>query len=338
MAKIKIDLNSLSDEDLLKIRLCDFTLQIKGTWLENCISKLYNELNDKGIKFHPTCYLADEWLAPEHEPVVGIAFYLAHPKLIQIENRMMREVEGGNEDSCMRLLRHETGHAINYAYQFYKKKFWRQLFGHFSSEYPDRYKYRPYSKSFVIHLGDYYAQYHPDEDFAETFAVWLDPNSDWANKYQNWKALEKLNYVDKLMKDVASKDPKQKTGKKYWNVSKIKTSLENHYKKKIDFYAEESPDFHDSHLKKIFSNTSGETIDAHKAIHKHKKDILANVSFWTGEKKYFINRLLKSIVKRSRELQLKNSTKDTSYILKLTTYITASIMNYAYTGSFKRKK
>jgi hypothetical protein len=165
------DWERLKDEELLDFRLCDFHLTIKGTDLEVYVQQLYYELTQKNIIFHPVCYLADEWLCPDLEPVIGIPFYLAHSRLKKLEHKMMLDVEGGTKSSCMRLLRHEAGHTINYAYRLYRRKRWKELFGLFSKDYPQKYRFRPYSKSYVRHLEDWYAQYHPDEDFAETFAV-----------------------------------------------------------------------------------------------------------------------------------------------------------------------
>jgi hypothetical protein len=226
-----------SDEELLKLRFRDLGLHIKGTWLEERVVALYAELSSRGLVFRPPCYLADEWLTPDNEPVIGIPFYLAHPRLKELEQKMMHDVEGGDVASCMKLLRHEAGHAINYAYRLYNKKEWKRLFGPFAKEYPDRYKYQPYSKSFVIHLDDGYAQYHPDEDFAETFAVWLAPEGNWQKKYAGWKALEKLSYVDALMKSIAYQPPVVKQGKKYWNIARLTSTLATHYRKRRAFYA-----------------------------------------------------------------------------------------------------
>ncbi|NKB24270.1 MAG: hypothetical protein GKR87_07845 [Kiritimatiellae bacterium] len=169
-----------SDEELLKIRICDFNLEIEGSELAPRIDKLYKELESKGIFFKPTCYLTTEWLCPDKIPMIGIPFCLAHPRLKQLERNMMLEVEGGTETTCIQLLRHEMGHAINYAYRLYRRTRWRELFGPFSTEYNEHNYYsRPYSKQYVLHLPDNYAQAHPDEDFAETFSVWLTPNLDW---------------------------------------------------------------------------------------------------------------------------------------------------------------
>jgi len=336
MQNKKIDLPNISEEELLSLKICDLSLNIKGTWLEECINKLYSELNSKGIKFAPPCYPADEWLTPEGEPAIGIPFFLADPTLIKLEKRMMLEVEGGTREWCMKILRHETGHAINYAYKLYKSKKWRQVFGLFSKEYGDTYKFRPYSRNFVRHLEDYYAQYHPDEDFAETFAVWLTPDIDWETQYKGWKALRKLKYVDKVIGEIKEKEPVVKKGKQYWHASSRKITLKNYYKKKRYYYAEDFPDFHDANLKRIFAEKTKENVHlspAHSLIKIYRKDIVNSVSNWTGEKKYIINDLLKKLIRRSRDLHLVASDTESRAILRISIYLTTLTMNYMYTGT-----
>jgi len=333
-----MDLSQIPEEKLLDKRICDLPISIEDSWLKDCIESLYQELVEKGIKFKPPCYLADEWLTPDGEPVVGIPFFLAHPSLIKLEKKMILEVEGGTKQWCMKLLRHETGHAINYAYKLHRRKKWQKIFGPFSKEYEDTYRFRPYSKSFVRHLEDYYAQYHPDEDFAETFAVWLTPELNWQAQYKGWKALAKLNYVDQLISEIKNKEPLHKNGKKYWQAKNIRSTLKNFYKKKRKCYAEEFPDFHDSNLKRIFSFFEGtkdkDLISAQSIIKKYKKNILNNVARWTGEKKYIINDLLDTLVKRSKQLRLMTDREEALAILDVSSYVTTLVMNYLHTGGF----
>ena len=336
-----INLDDITEEQMLSLRLCDLGLSISGTWLEECVSQLYLELETKGLIFKPECYLADEWLAPDKNPVVGIAFFLAHPALIKLEKKMMLEAEGSTKEWCMKLLRHEAGHAINYAYNLYRTKKWKNTFGHFDKEYEDSYRFARYSKNFVRHLEDYYAQYHPDEDFAETFAVWLTPESDWENRYKGWKALKKLEYMDSVMSDVAEKEPKVKTAQKHWHISKLRLTLKNYYKKKRHFWAEDFPDFHDENLKKIFAveeDSKKQDIKAKDLIKKNRRDICNTVASWTGEKKYVIDDLIETLTKRSRLLHLYVSEDEKINLIALTTYVSTSIMNYLYTGSFRGKK
>ncbi|MDP8260451.1 MAG: putative zinc-binding metallopeptidase [Candidatus Gygaella obscura] len=336
-----MNLSNLNEEQILDLRIRDLPVKIENTWLSECINKLYEELQLKNLLFRPSCYLADEWLTPEGEPIIGIPFYLADEALMRLEKKMMLEVEGGTKEWCMKLLRHETGHAINYAYQLFKKPKWKKVFGSPSATYADTYRFRPYSKAFVRHLEDYYAQYHPDEDFAETFAVWLTPDSNWQNRYKNWKALKKLEYMDSLMNKIKKHPALVKKGKKYWQASRIKSTLKNYYKKRKNFSLEDFPDFHDTNLSKIFTAYTEETQKLPKAydiINRYKKEILNNVSAWTGEKKYIINDVLKNIKSRCKKLKLVSSKDETTIISKITAYITTLVMNYLHTGRLKTRK
>ncbi|MBU0634109.1 MAG: putative zinc-binding metallopeptidase [Candidatus Omnitrophica bacterium] len=339
--KIQIDLNLITEDELLKARICDLPLKIEGAWFESCVKELYAELEEKGMRFRPLCYLADEWLTPDQEPVIGIPFFLAHPKLMKLEKKIMLDAEGETKEWFMKLLRHETGHTVNYAYKLFRRKKWQQLFGHFEQDYPDTYRFRPYSRSFVRHLEDYYAQYHPDEDFAETFAVWLNPQSDWPNAYKGWNALQKIKYADELMQAVKDKEPRVKFGKKYWQASNLTTTLENYYKRKRRYYAEDFLDFHDTNLKKIFAEkdeSSPSLPAAYLMIKKYRKEIIKSVSRWTGEKKHIIDGLLKSLIKRCKELHLGIPDTESLAMLKISAYITTLMMNYMYTGRLKGKK
>ena len=338
MAHRQIDLSHITEEKLLERRVAELPLSIGGTWLEECVFELYRELDSRGIRFRPECYLADEWLTPDREPVIGIPFFLAHPALIKLERKMMFEVEGGTNQWCMKLLRHETGHAVNYAYRLYKRKKWHKIFGPFSAEYGDTYHFRPYSKSFVRHLEKHYAQYHPDEDFAETFAVWLTPGSDWQAEYRGWKAAEKLLYVDSLMREIKDKEPQVKSGKKYWQASRLRIMLKNYYKKKRDFWAEEFPDFHDAYLKKIFAEKDENvknSLSAAKFLKKYRRTILDNVADCTGERKFIINDLLRVLIGRCGVCRLYVSADESAAIARVVAYVTSRIMNYIYTGQFK---
>src|SRR5207247_9020815 len=179
----------------------------EGSPVPDRINRLYAELEDHGLVFRPTFWLSNEWFTPDGVPGIAIPFYLVHPRLAKLELNQMLEVEGGTPEWCMQILRHETGHAIDNAYKLRQRRRRQQIFGPSYLQYPEYYTPKPYSKSFVLHLGSWYSQSHPDEDFAETFAVWLTPGADWARRYQGWKALLKLEYMDALMKSLAGKRP-----------------------------------------------------------------------------------------------------------------------------------
>jgi hypothetical protein len=334
-------LDTMSDEQLLDLRICDLPIHLDGTWLQARVEQLHQELKARNILFQPQCYLADEWLTPEGEPVIGIPFYLAHPRLIALEKKMMMEAEGETDAWCMQLLRHEAGHALSYAYDLNRKRNWQKVFGKPSEPYGDTYRFKPYSKSFVHHLDNYYAQYHPDEDFVETFAVWLTPGLDWRREYEGWKALDKLLFVDKLMKGIAGKPPVKARGKKLWNAAKMRSTLRRYYQKRRHDEAENRPEFHDQNLKRMFPLVA-EKKDVRPAvatlIQAHKKELATAVADWTGERKYMLNEVIKAVHQRSKALKLVTAEPESVAVLKLATYLTTLLMNYRHTNRLRGKK
>src|SRR6187431_1480477 len=200
MARLPLrhDWTDLDDEALLDLRLAELPLTIEGPLAER-VAQLGRELQERGLQLPLHFYLSDEWFTPDGTSAIAIPFYLAHPRLSKLEEAQMLEVEGGEHEWCMRILRHEAGHAIDNAYKLRLRRQRRRIFGLPTKPYPEFYTPKPYSKSFVLHLDAWYAQSHPDEDFAETFAVWLTPESEWRQRYAGWPALRKLEYMDQLM-------------------------------------------------------------------------------------------------------------------------------------------
>lgn len=250
---------------------------------------------------------------------------------------MMYDVEGGHRDELMKLLRHECGHAINYAYSFFRRPSWRAVFGRFAAPYPDSYTHRPYSRRFVRHLENGYAQYHPDEDFAETFAVWLTPDSHWEEEYKGWPALKKLKFVDELMKSVANKAPHHPKGKKYWEAAKMKRSLARFYAHKRKALAEDLPGYYAPDLKRMFSADEAATKNesAARFLHRKRKDITNAVARWTGRHKYAITQLLEELIDTARPLNLHLRSDEPATQMEVTAFMVTCIMNYLYTGKFK---
>jgi len=225
-------------ESLLNTRICDLKLNVNKSPLAKRISQLYSELRAKNLRFRPPCYFADEWFVPEGDPVIGIPFYLAGKRLIALERRMMGEAEGDNVTYFMKLLRHEAGHALTYAYRLNRKRSYAKVFGPSFHMFSDIYKYQTQSKKFVKNLNDYYAQSHPDEDFAETFSVWVSsPEHQWRRQYQGWAALDKLLYVDELMTQIVGKAPLVKTGEKMCHVSTLKYTVWTYYMRRRSILA-----------------------------------------------------------------------------------------------------
>jgi len=308
-------LDDLADDDLLDLRMCDLGLTIEGTPLEDRISRLYGELEAKGLSFKPNFWLSDEWFTPDVLPGVAIPFYLAYPRLIRLEQKQMFEAEGATEEWCMRILRHETGHAIDNAYRLRRRKRWREVFGPASQPYPTYYRPKPYSKKFVLHLEMWYAQSHPTEDFAETFAVWLKPRSTWRRDYEGWPALRKLEFVDELMGELAHERPKVVSRERIDPIRTIRTTLREHYEKKRRYYAVDAANFYDEHLRRLFSDDPKHVHRPTAAglLRKLRHDIRQRVAYWTGQYQYTIDQVLNEMIDRCRvlRLRLRRSIKDT---------------------------
>jgi Putative zinc-binding metallo-peptidase len=329
------DLGSLSDDELLQLRICDLKLKIAGTELESRIETLDGELAAKDITVKPVCYLGEEWFCPEGCATIAIPFYLAHPRLKKLEDKMMLEVEGGTESWCLRLLRHEMGHVLNHAYLLEKDTKWRKLFGPPSLEYSESYRARPYSKLFVRHLEGWYAQSHPEEDFAETFAIWLTPGLDWRHEYRGWKALSKLEYVDELMNKLAGKPPLVFRKLKMGEASRLRSRLAGYYKRRRRAYAQDFPDFFDADLKKLFAEPAAAPDNERAAtfIKRSSKLILNAVSVWTGEPKFTLARVLRELTERCAELDLR--LKSQSAGIEISAYLATLAAHYRLTGKFK---
>ena len=220
---------------LLGRRICDLELRVKGSPLESFVRQLERELSAKGMNYVPAFYLTDSWGCPDKVPVVGIPFYLACTLLGRIEKEQTGDLE--DRQTVMQLLRHEAGHAINYAFRLWEEPGWKDTFGSFSKPYREVFHPNPWSRRFVRHLrswpyGHTYAQKHPDDDFAETFAVWLTPRSGWRRKYRCWPAIHKLMYVDRLMRKICDQQPKCKGGRLVKPVSRLTMPLAEHYSRR----------------------------------------------------------------------------------------------------------
>ena len=242
-----------TNQELLDWRICDLGLELKGTPLEAPIGRLYNELAARNLRVKPHCWLSEEWFSPDAIPGIAIPFYLAHPRLKRLERSQILEVEGGTNAECLRLLRHESGHALQHAFRLHRRKKWRELFGSSTEPYPDYYRPNPGSRRYVVHLPHWYAQSHPDEDFAETFAVWLTPGSRWRRKYMGWPALQKLRYVDQLMHELAGQSPPVRSRAKPDPVHRIKTTLGDHYRTKRERYRVLASRAYDQDLLRFFT-------------------------------------------------------------------------------------
>jgi hypothetical protein len=329
---------SLKDEELLALRICDLGVRLQGSELEPRVNELFDDLAACGVTLRPDCYLGDEWFSPAGVPAIAIPFYLAHPRLKTLEMHLMMEVEGGTPEWCQMLLRHECGHAVDHAYKLSARKDWQEVFGSPETEYtPETYTPRPYSRSFVQHLPNWYAQAHPEEDFSETFAVWLgSPPEEWRAKYKGWKALEKLEYIHTVMQEVAGSKPVVVKGRRSYEASKLRSTLAKYYAARRKMYAEDFPDFYDADLRAIFSNGEPGGESAAKWMRKHRAALIRSIVQWTGQRKYTVSMLVRRLIQRCQDLHLAAPRDPVRLQFELAAYLATLVTNHLYTGRFKR--
>jgi hypothetical protein len=325
----------LSDEELLNLRFCDLGLESEGSFFQARLEELSRELELKGLVFRPYFWLSEDWFTPDGVSGVALPFYLAHPRLTELERSQMLEVEGGTVDWCRRILRHETGHAIDNAYELQRRRLRQRLFGLSSAPYPESYTPKPFSKNFVRNIDYWYAQSHPDEDFAETFAVWLDPGSSWRERYQGWPVLRKLEYMDKLMREIAIEEPLSKTRRRPFLLSGLKQTLRSHYEKKREMYQVEIPTFYDRDLKRLFDGPAQEgAMTAAEFISQHRREARRLVARWTGVYQYTVDLVLAEMTRRAKELNLYMGSNLEEAKLNFSLLLAVHTMNYLHSGRY----
>jgi len=323
-------------QEVLARPIRELGLKLEGSPVEPFVQQLYRELENKGLhKFRPLCYLTDEWGCPSGEPVVGIPFYLANPELARLE-REMNDLEDARE--IMMYMRHEAGHAFNYAYQLYKSAEWRNLFGPFRRAYRDNYRPIPFSRKYVRHMAGWYAQKHPDEDFAETFAVWLTPRSQWRKRYQGWDALAKLQYVDRVARKLGDAEPTRRRGFTDITVDEMDSTVGEFYRLSLPEEIPMEEVALDADLADIFGASRKRlkgVRPAHELLHQHRKQIVDKVAYWSGVQRPVVKRLVEAIGKRAEELDLRVEVRrESEYLTEFTVYVTALSMNYLTRGKF----
>lgn len=322
---------------LLGKRISELGLDIRGTRVERLVAQLYDELASKGLAFRPPVYLSDQWGCPDGTPLIGVPFYLVDERLERIEAEMSASVE--DDDEAMRYMRHEAGHAVNYAFAFYDQSDWKTTFGAFSKPYRERYRADPFSREYVRHILGWYAQKHPDEDFAETFAVWLTPGLDWRADYAGWPALKKLEYVDRVMRSIADQTPTiAPPTEDDLPVEAMHYTVAEHYAESDDRVPIEDERQFDRDLRGIFM-TAGEAPAAEDAaafIQRHYREIISRMSYWTSEPPSVVRSFVDHLARRAAALTLKAGGLEASTLIELTAFGTAVVMNHRYTRSFGR--
>lgn len=322
-----------TEEELLDQRLCDLGLTLAGTWLEVPIGRVCSELASRDLRVRPNFWLSDDWFSPEGVVGVALPFFLAHPRLMRLERKQMLEVEGGTARTCLKLLRHEVGHAVQHAFELQRRPRWREQFGSSKRPYPEYYRPNPASRRYVLHLGYWYAQAHPDEDFAETFATWLSPSSRWRKHYAGWPALQKLEYVEELMSELAGRTPRVRRRARVEPIEKLRQTLREYYDAKRARFEGAPNNVYDTDLHRLFKEgTHDDGESAANFLRRNGPRILRMVARGTGKREYALDVVLRDMIQRCRELGLRATARDEDILIDFAILLSARSVEYLYRG------
>ncbi len=332
------------EADLSSKPIRDLGLEIAGTPLEPIVSAFQQELDRAGVRrLRPHFYLSNEWGVNSGTIAIGIPFYLARPELTAIHAERTGYVEGTDRAELLRYLRHEMGHVVNYAYKLYDQEDWTKQFGSILQPYEEDYRPEPFSRRFVRHLPGWYAQMHPDEDWAETFGVWMTPGYDWRTVYADWpEALAKLEYCDRTMSILNERDPVVTAIERDEDVSELNASIEQFYRTNGGDEEEKYPPGLDGALQTIFEgfgapedSSSAPRLPAAALILRIEQDLMANVYRWTGHFPERTRSLLRYLAARAEQLQqVYPADRESSVLIALATLVTGLAMNYVLRGSY----
>jgi len=323
--------------ELLNTRISDLNLGIAGSPLEPYVRRLYRELEAKGMRFKPDVYLTDGWGCPDRIPVIGVPFYLADERLLRIEEEQPGEIEDPRR--ILTLLRHEAGHAVNYAYRLWRRPSWEEVFGRFRRPYRDVFRPDPLSREYVKHIavsphGRTYAQKHPDEDFAETFAVWLTPRSGWRSRYRNWPAMRKLLYVNGLMREIRRRPAENTCRRLLRPVQSMTLLLADHYGKKAERYRRAARGYVDDRLREVFPAVRGAQLrPAAGLFRKLRARLLERVVMWSELSEREAAAILRKLEMRSEAMKLTyRPRQEGERVMDVVSLAVALALDYAYTG------
>jgi len=329
---------------LAATRISDLGLSITGTPLEAVLAQFQHELEAVGIRrLKPHFYLSTEWGVPFETISIAIPFYLARSDLTELHAERIGHVEGVGRIDLLRYLRHEMGHVVNYAYKLYEQEDWIKQFGAITQPYLDDYRPEPFSQRYVRHLPGWYAQKHPDEDWAETFAVWMTPNADWRTSYADWPdALAKLEFCARTMAALNTRDPEVTTTLDDEDVSQLTDSLEDFYRAETA-PGEKLPPGLDGALQAIFEDfgtpedlsTQAMRRSAAVLIRRLERDLVANIYRWTGHFPEPTRLLVQHLAERAEHLkQVYPEDREATVAVALTTLVTSLAMNHVFRGSY----
>jgi putative zinc-binding metallo-peptidase len=340
------DAPSFQEASLTAQPIRDLGLTIEGTRLEPVIEELRAELARARVdRVQPRFYLSTEWGVPFGTVAIAIPFYLARPDLTTLHAERTGLAEGVGRRELLRYLRHEMGHVVNYAYKLYEEAEWVELFGPITRPYLEDYRPQPFSRRHVRHLPGWYAQKHPDEDWSETFAVWLTPGLDWRAEYAGWAdALAKLEYADRTMAALAGREPPVTAADLDEDVAEIPYTLEQYYGGAEGAGGELPPGLEGA-LKAIFEDLGpqeqpegvGETPrrPAAALLRRLARTLPSDVYRWTGHFPERTRVLMRHLAERAEALGLAYpEDREEAAVVAVTVLVSALAGNFVYRGGY----
>lgn len=324
-----------------KLPIRDLGLKIEGTRLAPLVEKFKEELRQAGVvAVRPNFYLSTDWGVPFPSVSIGIPFYLARPELLAMHTNLVGHVEGLHDADILRYFRHEMGHVMNYAYKLYEREEWVAQFGSMTQPYVEEYRPEPFSTDFVLHLPGFYAQKHPDEDWAETFAVWMTPGINWRDVYAAWPVvIEKLDYCDSVMAEVGAIPPLLSTIDDDESVSSLPQTVEEYYQAST-LDSEDLPVGLDGALRTMFddfepSTASKSTQAASQLMRRMEQRLMASVFRWTGHFPERTRELLRYLADRADKLlQVYDPARESEVGLEIAVLVTSLAATYVRQGSY----
>jgi hypothetical protein len=322
----------------------DLHLKIEGTRLEPLVDQFHHELREAGIRrLRPQFHLSTEWGVPFGTIVIGIPFYLAHPELLSVHSELVGHIEGASDAEILRYFRHEMGHVVNYAYKLYEDEEWVKLFGSMTQPYVEDYRPEPFSPRHVLHLPGWYAQKHPDEDWSETFAVWMTPRADWRRRYASWPAaLAKLEYCHRKMEGLGDREPLVDSVELDEDVGELALSVDQYYQG-ITAGDAELPRGLEGSLRSMFENLgepeesdpSVPRIAASALIRRLERPLMADIYRWTGHFPERTRILVRRLADCADDLQqVYPQDRELEVAVALTTFVASLATNYVHRGSY----
>jgi hypothetical protein len=327
--------------EIMRTRACDLGLTVEASAYRRVVERVAADLARRGLAWMPEVYLSTGWHCPDRVPVIGVPFTLATAELRRLDREVTKYLE--TTDEMAALLRHEVGHCYNYALGLHETKEWREAFGPFSSPYRDAYAPARRSRQYVRHLANHYAQKHPDEDFAETFAVWLAPRSGWRRRYEGWGAMAKLRYVDRVMREAAGWKPAPVRGPKIEPIEEVELTVAQHYRRlgyRIDSYGfeEEAVGFFDDDIAEVFRGRRvGGPLPASAALRRLRRRIVDRVIAMLHVRPGAAEQLYDKYVERAEAMGLETGRDaEERLLVGVTTMMTTHLLNRKHTGRFTR--